>query len=82
MNIKQLKKYIFFSILSIGLMALIYMGIKNIPTSQREIDRQDRELQKLKESLFDCDKETQESTCTSEEVDKIQEKIRELESPQ
>ncbi|OGQ36175.1 MAG: hypothetical protein A3F16_06965 [Deltaproteobacteria bacterium RIFCSPHIGHO2_12_FULL_43_9] len=79
MSLQQLKKYILYSILFIGLMLLIYMGIKNIPRSRMETSQQQEELQKLKEELFNCDTEREENSCTNEEVDQIQEKIKSLE---
>lgn len=82
MSLQQLKKYIFYLLLSIGLLVLIYIGIKNSGTSIRELKDRERELQKLKEQLFDCDTVVKESTCTNEELDKIQEKIKDLENRQ
>lgn len=79
MNLQQLKKYILYSILFAGLMLLIFISVKNIPDSKRAIDRQNRELQKLKDDLFDCGIERKEEKCTTEEVNQIQDRIRSLE---
>lgn len=74
---KKLKKLLIFTAVTAGLLLVFFIVNKKIPT-QREIDEQQRELQTLKDQLFDCEAQVNHTTCTVEDVDTIQKKIQEL----